>query len=141
MAKNNSEANIEGFFDGYKARNLATNKITFDFHVDEMIRLIDQLKENSHLHQNEKSTLDKGETYLKSNLIEINPKNYYDNILNAGQSLKTFLDFNTFYDAEVVQPFKKIIYHYLNLASELEEDKRIENLAREVAEKFSSLNQ
>ena len=132
---------LEGFLDGYKAKNLAANKLTFDFHIEEMARLVDKLIVELNLPQNDNAiqTLNKGKSYLMQNIETSDPTLYYTNSLSFGESLKTFLDLNTNLEPGVMDILQKSVYHYLNLAKKLEDDERITNLARAIANKFQSL--
>jgi hypothetical protein len=131
------KTNVEGFLDGYKARNLAANKITSDFHIEEIIRLVDKLKEQINPIENTAiQTLDSGKKYLAENITTEDPKAYYNNSISFGESLKSFMDLNNNLLPQNSDILKKTIYHYLNLAKKLEDDDRITKLAREIANEF-----
>lgn len=135
---NKTKSNLDGFLDAYKARNLAANKVTTDFHIEEIIRLISLLGTQGISNQSE---IDNGKNALIANKEIDNYEAYYANIIKFGESYKTFLSFLT--DVKKEDPsyltMKKIIYHYLNLAKTLEGDKKIEEIAGEIADLFKNI--
>src|SRR5687768_1556979 len=86
---NLAKPGINSFLEGYKARNLASNKVTIDFHVEEMIRLIDKLTEVDH---EESEKLLQSLVLLKSNIEIQEPTPYYDNIKKLGEILNTYIN-------------------------------------------------
>ena len=136
------KSGLEGFLDGYKARNLAANKVTIDFHVEEMMRLIDKLEDDAQIQEDQEShqALEKAKKILEKNIECNDPNMYYNNSKLFGESLKTFLDYNSDLSGNANQTMRKTIYHYLNLAQKLEVDQQIVQLAREIASKFNANN-
>ena len=137
---NISKSSLEGFLDGYKARNLAANKLTFNFHVEEIVRLLDKLIIQVENDDNKLASenLAKCKTTLSKNFEVDNSKDYYNNCVVFGDSFNTFIDVNKVKVDVVTELNRKIIYHYLNLAKKMEDDKRIEELARKIASKIKA---
>lgn len=130
---------ITGFLDGYKARNIATNKVTIDFHLEEIIRLIDFLKKEPEVLEKAEAIfhLDSALSLLRTNISTVDPTKYFDNSKRIGQSLISFLDEGIKFQEASRTILKKIIFHYLNLAKKMEEDNSIVRLATEIATKFN----
>jgi hypothetical protein len=132
---NITKSGMVGFLEGYKARNLATNKVTIDFHVEEMIRLINELKKSS---TEGIESLDKSLECLKSNIDTTDSIKYYENSRLIGESLKNYIDLIKDKVEPINSLLKKTIYQYLNLVKKLEADEQIKKLATEVAQLYQT---
>ena len=133
------ESSFIGFFDGYKAGNIAFSEPSLKVYKN---NLINQIKNLINIIQatNEPDKILIFEKLIKS-LEKNNNENIYQYILII-EAIKLFIDTN---DPEIfktndqlLQSIKKIIYDLLNVSEKIE-DSELSSLVIEIAESFNEI--
>jgi len=129
------ESSFIGFFDGYKAGNIAFSEPSLKVYKNNLINQIKNL-----INTNEPDKILIFEKLIKS-LEKNNNENIYQYILII-EAIKLFIDTN---DPEIfktndqlLQSIKKIIYDLLNVSEKIE-DSELSSLVIEIAESFNEI--
>lgn len=136
--KKNIGTSLSFFVDSYKASNIAKAEPSINFHFNAIQRNLE--KYDKLLSDNDPYSLK--DYFVKAlNFVSDDSNDLLTKSIDFGEAFKAAITFMKSEDKKLSSPsssfLKKIIYHYLELASEMK-DRRVNALAIEIGKIFSN---